>query len=437
MSKKLVRVLALVCVVGASFPFTNDVRADAPKKAWVYTTNLSGDKGLDYCGDAEVTGCLHSLVIDGSEVVKTLDYSQADYVVAGGVYGRTCRLVDTKAAPCEASYLRIYPRNPSDEMQLVTIGFRRLLSDDPTSSIGVALTNGLVNTFEPATAEIGDIATLALGTNELEWDGDFNCLGYVPIVDGCDIDDVGSKTISNQVDVLFIPSHLSNAVPPDIGPGCAGPDDPTGCWVMVFELNGVGSWMDTNSSFYGPTESTRASNGVQFRLGGPHFRTGTDLESASDADLNLGWYRSFMTTSYLKLTYGLSPEQASAETLPVRKVSSGVTTIPEVTYQVVPGGLLVTTSNISYSIPAIQTSRNLDVEVGERLSSSAIIASAGLSSVQKFHRSSISVKSNSGIRRRGSSYTFTRPGTFQLTLKYKTAKRSRLSTRTISVSVGT
>jgi hypothetical protein len=413
----------------------------APKLVYIYSTGVLSDKGLDFCSDSSTKGCLFSLEIDGNQVNETQNPAEADYLLAGGVYERYCRFPDTPATSCEVPYLRLSALKPAASLVSATIGFRRLLDDRPTSRIAVVITNGNVVSFAGATSETADVSLLSIETNVIEdgatkVGGDIpDCIGFQSAIENCEPKNIGTSTSTKRMDILYLPGHTSPGVPADQPRGCTGPEDPSHCYVLVFDRTGVGSWVDTNAMFFGPTEASRGTGAVEFRVGGPHFRTGTDPAAPTDGDLNIGRLRQFVSSDFLMSAFGLSPEEADASTLPVRRLTGDLVSTPDTTYTPVDGGLLVETTGFTFSVPRISTSRVVTATVGSSLSASALITSAGLSSVQDFYRSSINVNSRSGIRRRGSTYTFNRTGTFEISIRYKSSKRARLSTRTLTVTV--
>ena len=431
--------LALAIMVLASFliaPNLGPDSASAVDHKTVYIRNLwpdIGNKNLHFCGDSGTTGCIETLTIDDFDVVETDVQADADYEIAGGVYGRTCRFVDTTAKPCETPYFHIYPRG-SGTLETATIDFRRFLNGSATSTIGVVLASGEIRDFEPATPAGSDVAHLEVDAVEINnvypaWviDQFAVCFGYFTLISSCPMPATAPSRTTSRISILMMPSQVSTAVPADIGSDCSGPEDPSGCFVLVFERSGIGSWMDSDAAFYGGTEATRGSNAIDFRVSGPHLTT--------TGALNTGRFRSFMTDEYLATALGMTADQANSDTMPVRRLSDGDATPLTVTYEVVPGGLLVTTSNITFSSPIIRTSRVVKLSTGSRLSASALIGAAGLSSVQRYYRSTISYGSARGISRRGSTYSFSKAGTYIVTFRYKTSRRASLSSSALTVVV--
>lgn len=412
--------------------------ADAPT---AYVRNLwpgLGNKNLDFCSDSGTTGCIESLVIDDVEVNQTDDRATADYEIAGGVYGKFCRFVETVATNCETPYFHIYPTTATP-MNTVRIEFRRQMNDEATSTIGAVLVSGEVQSFIPASPDLGDTAVLEIDTMDIEnvypkWvlDQFAVCFGYFTLISTCPMPSTSQVRTTNRISVLMMPSQPSPAVPADVGPSCSGPEDPSGCFVLVFERSSIGSWMDTDAAFYGGTESSRGSNAIDFRVSGPHFQT-------DGTTPNLASFRSFIPDAFLATAFGLTAAASNETTMPIRKISSGVESVPVVDYSVDEGGLLVTVSEISFSSPVIRTSRVLEVSVGSSVADSSIISAAGLSSVQRFQRSTVTANTRSnppgGVRKVRSVYRFTKAGTYSFSVRYKSAARSRSSTRTITVNV--
>jgi hypothetical protein len=134
-------------------------------------------------------------------------------------------------------------------------------------------------------------------------------------------------------------------------------------------------------------------------------------------------------------SYGLTPSQVNAVTLPVRRTVGTEQTIPATTYTPVTGGVQIVTTGIGFSVPIITTSRVLTVKKGTKISSTALIKAAGLYQANKLWKFTITTSKIDGVTKSGSSFVFTKKKALTLVIDYKPTKKT-VAKRTLQVQVG-
>ena len=470
-----ISLVSLVALLSVSFVFsTNSPVKAVAKTIYVANTTYSTNKGLTFCGDTNTKGCIDSISIDGNVLTPNTNPQTSDYIVAGGVYSTPCRFLETTATSCEAPYMVVYPRrgapgNPtgSEVIGEVTINFRRQPGDDPTARAGALISNGAVKSFTPAAPGLRDVATIVVSPTTT-YDAMINatsCSGWVPAIDLCVIPEKATSVTSNRVVVFLLPGFRNSIVPPEeLLDGCVK-DLANNCLVNVFDPSGLGGWMDTDASIFGLSSTDRLTGAAQLKIAGPHFQADqwesittkntcpwtqdvcagspiTDWGSSTkvvkkntEPVLNLSMFRAFIPSAYLMNSFGLTPAQVNATTLPVRRTTTESSTIPNTTYTPVEGGIRIDTTGIGFSVPTISMSRVLTVRKGAKVSATTLIKAAGISQAKKFGKISVVTTKKNGATKSGTNYRFGLKKTITLSLKYKPSKKAPLTTRTLQVIV--
>jgi hypothetical protein len=146
-------------------------------------------------------------------------------------------------------------------------------------------------------------------------------------------------------------------------------------------------------------------------------------------------FRAFIPSAYLMNSFGLTPAQVNATTLPVRRTTTESSTIPNTTYTPVEGGIRIDTAGIGFSVPTISMSRVLTVRKGAKVSATTLIKAAGISQAKKFGKISVVTTKKNGATKSGTNYRFGLKKTITLSLKYKPSKKAPTTTRTLQVIV--
>ena len=470
-----ISLVSLVALLSVSFVFsTNSPVKAVAKTIYVANTTYSTNKGLTFCGETNTKGCIDSISIDGNVLTPNTNPQTSDYIVAGGVYSTPCRFLETTATSCEAPYMVVYPRrgapgNPtgSEVIGEVTINFRRQPGDDPTARAGALISNGAVKSFTPAAPGLRDVATIVVSPTTT-YDAMINatsCSGWVPAIDLCVIPEKASSATTNRVVVFLLPGFRNSIVPPEeLLDGCVK-DLANNCVVNVFDPTSLGGWMDTDAPIFGLSSTDRLTGAAQLKIAGPHFQADqwesittkntcpwtqdvcagspiTDWGSSTkvvkkntEPILNLSMFRAFIPSAYLMNSFGLTPAQVNATTLPVRRTTTESSTIPNTTYTPVEGGIRIDTTGIGFSVPTISMSRVLTVKKGKNVSATTLIKAAGISQAKKFGKISVVTTKKNGATKSGTNYRFGLKKTITLSLKYKPSKKAPLTTRTLQVIV--
>jgi hypothetical protein len=470
-----ISLVSLVALLSVSFVFSTNSPVEAVAKTiYIGNTTYSTNKGLTFCGETNIKGCIDSISIDGNVLTPNTNPQTSDYFVGGGVYSTPCRFLETSATSCEAPYMVVYPRrgapgNPtgSEVVGEVTINFRRQPGDDPTARVGALISNGAVKSFTPAAPGLRDVATIVVSPTTT-YDAMLNatsCSGWVPAIDLCVIPEKANSVTSNRVVVFLLPGFRNSIVPPEeLLDGCVK-DLANNCVVNVFDPTSIGGWMDTDAPIFGLSYTDRLTGAAQLKIAGPHFQADqwesittknscpwtqdvcagspiTDWGSTTkmvkkntESVLNLSMFRAFIPSAYLMNSFGLTPAQVNATTLPVRRTTTESSTIPNTTYTPVEGGVRIDTTGIGFSVPTISMSRVLTVRKGAKVSATALIKAAGLYKAKKFGKISVATTKKNGATKSGTNYRFGLKKTITLSLKYKPSKKAPLTTRTLQVIV--
>jgi hypothetical protein len=470
-----ISLVSLVALLSVSFVFSTNSPVEAVAKTiYIGNTTYSTNKGLTFCGETNIKGCIDSISIDGNVLTPNTNPQTSDYFVGGGVYSTPCRFLETSATSCEAPYMVVYPRrgapgNPtgSEVVGEVTINFRRQPGDDPTARVGALISNGAVKSFTPAAPGLRDVATIVVSPTTT-YDAMLNatsCSGWVPAIDLCVIPEKANSVTSNRVVVFLLPGFRNSIVPPEeLLDGCVK-DLANNCVVNVFDPTSIGGWMDTDAPIFGLSSTDRLTGAAQLKIAGPHFQADqwesittknscpwtqdvcagspiTDWGSTTkmvkkntESVLNLSMFRAFIPSAYLMNSFGLTPAQVNATTLPVRRTTTESSTIPNTTYTPVEGGIRIDTAGIGFSVPTISMSRVLTVRKGAKVSATTLIKAAGISQAKRFGKISVVTTKKNGATKSGTNYRFGLKKTITLSLKYKPSKKAPTTTRTLQVIV--
>ena len=470
----LLTVTAFIAIA-IGFTSASPVKA-ATKTVYIFNTTLANNKGLGFCSTDNSKGCIDSIFVDGVELTQVATQMTADYTVAGGVYSTPCRFLETTATSCEAPYMVVYPKGgisatPTGSQVLgeVTINFRRQPGTDPTARVGTVISNGAIQSFTPAAPGVRDVATIVVkpALTQNYGVGASSCSGWSHAIDMCDIGEKATYASANRLVAFLLPGFRNSVVPPDdLLDGCVRNADGSGCIVNVFDPASFGGWMDTDASVFGLASTDRLTGAAQLKIAGPHFQmddveyivtpnpcpltpiqcantlgnpwgsTSTRVVKNTEPILNLSTFRSFIPSDYLMNSFGLTPAQTNASTLPVRRTTSSTDSsiVPTTTYTPVAGGVQIVTTGIGFSIPTISLARILTVKKGSKVSTTALLKAAGVFQAKKFGAITIATSAKNGITKSGSYFKFSKKKTITLSIRYKPSKRSA-STRTLQIVV--
>ena len=434
MIRRLLLVLsfvASVCVVPV-VASVSPVSAN-PLGVYIYNTPLASNKGLGFCTPETTKGCIDSITIDGVPLVPVATQMQAHYGIGGGLYGGPCRFVDTTVGQCEYPYMVIYPGALRFGAPLgnVVVNFRRQATSHPTASVNAVIVNGTLQSFEPAAPGVRDVASISANAVETHGASTGYCVGWVIEIDTCTIGETATWKVTNRVSMLLLPAMRSSVVPPDfVDDTCRQIDPSNNCLINVFDETSRGGWVDTDASVFGLTSTDRFTGAAQLKIAGPHFR----LPVNGSQDLNLSYFRMFLPSAYLEASFGLTPQQANATTLPVRRTVGAGSTVPNTQYVPSSTGLLVNTTGIGFSIPTVSVQRVLVVKKNKKISADAILRAAGVLQTKKFGSAKIAVSKKNGMRYSAKRYTFSKVKTLTVVIKYRSTKLA-ISERRLTVQV--
>lgn len=430
--------VALAVLASAVAPIAQQANA-LPRVAngvYIFNTNFSTNLGLGYCTPTSDRGCIESISVGGVTLQQVGTPSVASYFVGGGVYYLPCRFVATSSTSCEAPYLSI-TRLDGTALSDVELKFRRKPGADPTARVGAAVLSGALTSFEPAAPGLRDVATVRMSAVETHHyqQGADGCRGWVVAIDTCIIGDNATSKSVNNVGLLLLPGMRSAVVPPDIVDPTCSTLNPTGnCVVNVFEDASIGGWVDTSASVFGLASTDRFTGAAQLKVAGPHFKAAATPGGAPSTELNLATFRTYLPTEFLRLSFGLTPAQANATTLPVRRTLGTSSTTPSTVYTQVDGGLRVDTTGIGFSVPTVTMQRVLVVKRGRTVTRSSILAAAGVSSSAQFGAAKIALTKGSGMAKKGSRYVFSKVRTVNVKVTYRSTKTTT-ATRILTVKV--
>ena len=420
-----------MCVVPVVAP-TKPVSAN-PLGVFIYNTPLTSNKGLGFCTSDTVKGCIDSITVDGVPLVPVTNQMQAHYGIGGGLCGGPCRFVDTTVAQCEYPYMVIYPGalRYGSPLGTVVVNFRRQTSSHPTASVNAAIVNGALQSFAPAAPGLRDIATISADAVEIHSASNGYCLGWVIEIDNCTIGETANSKVTNRVSMLLLPAMRSSVMPPDfVDDTCRQIDPSNNCLINVFDETSRGGWVDTDASVFGLTSTDRFTGAAQLKIAGPHFR----LPVNGSQELNLSYFRMFLPSAYLNASFGLTPQQANASTLPVRRTVGNGSTVPNTQYVPSESGLLVNTTGIGFSIPTVSVQRILVVKRNSKITADSILKAAGVYQTKKFGSARIVVNTKNGMRFSAKRYSFTKVKTLTVTVRYRSTKLA-ISERRLTVQV--
>lgn len=431
--------VAVVAVLASAVAPVAGPAAATPRVAngvYIFNTNFSTNLGLGYCTPTSDRGCIESISVGGVTLQQVGTPTAASYYVGGGVYYLPCRFVATSSTSCEAPYLSI-TRLDGTVLTDVELKFRRKPGADPTARVGAAVLSGSLMSFEPAAPGVRDVATVRMSAVETHHyqQGADGCRGWVVAIDTCVIGDNATSKSVNNVGLLLLPGMRSAVVPPDIVDPTCSTLNPTGnCVVNVFEDASIGGWVDTSASVFGLASTDRFTGAAQLKVAGPHFKAAATPGGAASTDLNLATFRMFLPTEFLRLSFGLTPAQANAATLPVRRTLGTSSTAPATVYNPVEGGLRVDTTGIGFSVPTVTMQRVLVVKRGKKVTASSILSAAGVASSSQFGAAKIALTKGSGMAKKGSRYVFSKARTVKVTVTYRSTKKTT-ATRILTVKV--
>jgi len=456
------------------FPIARATVSATSPSFTIFNTALSNNLGLAVCTPETTKACIDSITIDGVQASYTASMTAATHTVGGGLYNQPCRFVDTTGTTCQFPYMVIAPKSTGAStvpMTEVTVKFRRPMDDSATSRFGSTIVNGTLVSFIPAQKDVSDIATVVARTTELQIGSNGYCVGFSVAIDTCTISETATRKVLNQVNMLLLPGFRSSVVPPDVKDPSCSPTvlDATSCIVTIYDRDSRGSWVDTNASAFGLASTDRFTGAAQLKIAAPHFKipeydtvrtenpcpssippamcgepgTGrwgysdtTVLKNPSAAkELNLAYFRMFMSSGFLMNSFGLKPGEANASTLPVKRTMGAESTTPQTTYTPSATGLLVDSQGIGFSAPVMSVSRVMQIPKGKQVTAAAIIKAAGVAAASKFGTATVQVNTKAGMGRVGKNYRFTKAGEVSVTVKYKSSKTTT-STRILKIQVG-
>ena len=407
----------------------------APLGVFVSNTPLSSNIGLTFCTPTTVKGCIESVTVDGIQLTPVSSFAGASYGIGGGLYSGPCRFIATTVSQCEYPYMVMYPmpgaQNVQRPLSNVQINFRRQMNAHPTSSVGAVIVNGSLQSFSPAAPGLRDVATINANTVEVHSASTGYCLGWVTEIDTCTIGDVATSKVSNRISMLLLPAMRSSVVPPDAADEtCRALNPMNTCLINIFDEASRGGWVDTDASVFGLTSMDRYTGAAQLKIAGPHYKAAVNGVS----DLNLSYFRMFLTSGYLSNSFGLTPGQANDQSLPVKRTSTTGSTTPVTQYIPSANGLLVSSTGIGFSIPTLSVQRTYVLKRNKRVTANAILKAAGVFQTKQFGAAKITVNKKHGMKYAGKRYTFSKVRTVLVTIKYKSSKAT-WSNRQLTIKV--
>lgn len=404
-----------------------------PVGVFVSNTALSSNLGLGFCQPGGTKGCIESITVDGVSLTPVSTTQQAHFVVGGGVYSSPCQFVGTTISQCEFPYLVLWPIRPGASPYLndVVVKFKRQLVDHPTSAINAVIVNGSLQSFEPAAPGVRDIATIRARTTDVHIGTTGFCVGWVTEIDTCTVAEIGTQKYTNRLSMLLLPAMKSSVVPPDeVDSTCRQRDPSAKCLVNVFDESSRGGWVDTDASVFGLASTDRYTGAAQLKIAGPHYKMPVNGVS----DLNLSSFRMYLPAPYLNASFGLSPFQANATTLPVRRTVGTGSTTPATEYTPSSEGLLVSSTGIGFSAPTMTVQRVMKVKRNQPVTATSILKASGVYQTLKLGSFKIVVTSKNGMSFRSKRYRFSRTKSLEVTIKYHSTKTT-VSERRLTVLV--
>lgn len=436
---------------------------------YIFNTPIETNKGLGFCTPETVKGCIDSVTVGGVSLTPVASPQQAQFGIGGGVYSGPCRFVDTTVSQCEYPYLVMYPMSftPGQQATLgdVVLNFRRQQTTHPTSAVNAVIVNGSLQSFAPAAPGLRDIATVSARAVEVHSASNGYCLGWAIEVDKCTIGETGTSKVTNRLSMLLLPAMRSSVVPPDfVDETCRLTHSAANCLINVFDETSRGGWVDTDASVFGLTSTDRFTGAAQLKIAGPHYRT-PEYDSVTTPNacphiasicaglpagtwgyttvtvprgelnqLNLSYFRMFLPTSFLNVSFGLSPTQANASTLPVKRTVADGSTVPVTQYSPSADGLLVSSTGIGFSIPTMSVQRVLIVKKNQKITADSLLKAAGVFQTKKFGAAKITLNTRHGMKYAAKRYTFTKVRTVYVTIKYRSTKLA-ISERILTINI--
>ncbi len=404
---------------------------------YIFNTTIESNRGLEFCATGTTKGCIDSAIVDGQALSVTTNRIAANFIIAGGLYSPQCRFVETEPLPCEIPYLVLYPvtngmptQSPIGE---VTVNFRRAQNDNLTTRIGTTVVNGNLKSFTPAKPGLRDIATVVASPVTIQrasspsssW-----CAGWVTAIDMCTVPDNASSEVSNTVNILLLPGMRSSIVPPDKLDSTCVISIVNQCIIPVFEEQSFGGWMDTDAYLFGMTAADRDTGATQMKIAGPHFK----YSAIGATDLNFAYVRSFVPSGMLMASFGLTPAEANATTLPVTRTTGFTVTRPTTTYTPTADGLMLNSTGIGFSTPTVSIQRVLVVKANRMVTTSQILKAAGVYKSLRFGAPKITTNIKAGMKKVGARYTFSKVRSLEISVRYKPTAAD-VSFRTLKVKV--
>jgi hypothetical protein len=434
--RKAIIALALAAAgIGVTSPSV-PVHATGPL-VYIFNTTIESNRGLEFCATGTTKGCIDSVIVDGQALSVTTNRIAANFIIAGGLYSPQCRFVETEPLPCEIPYLVLYPvtngmptQSPIGE---VTVNFRRAQNDNLTTRIGTTVVNGNLKSFTPAKPGLRDIATVVASPVTIQrasspsssW-----CAGWVTAIDMCTVPDNASSEVSNTVNILLLPGMRSSIVPPDKLDSTCVISIVNQCIIPVFEEQSFGGWMDTDAYLFGMTAADRDTGATQMKIAGPHFK----YSAIGATDLNFAYVRSFVPSGMLMASFGLTPAEANATTLPVTRTTGFTVTRPTTTYTPTADGLMLNSTGIGFSTPTVSIQRVLVVKANRMVTTSQILKAAGVYKSLRFGAPKITTNIKAGMKKVGTRYTFSKVRSLEISVRYKSTAAD-FSFRTLRVKV--
>jgi hypothetical protein len=320
---------------------------------------------------------------------------------------------------------------PNASLGDVVINFRRQATEHPTSAVNAVIVNGSLQSFSPAAPGLRDVASISARAVEIHSASTGYCIGWVSEIDGCAIGETGTSKVTNRLSMLLLPAMRSSIVPPDkADETCRQIDISNACNINVFDETSRGGWVDTDASVFGLTSTDRFTGAAQLKIAGPHYKTPVN----GSTDLNQSYFRMFMPKAYLDVSFGLTPAQANATSLPVKRTARNGSTVPVTQYIPSADGLLVSSTGIGFSTPTMSVQRILTVKRNQKVTATTLLKAAGVHQSLKFGKASVKINSKNGMKYSAKRYQFTKVRTLTVTIKYRSTKLA-ISERRLTVNV--
>jgi hypothetical protein len=174
----------------------------------------------------------------------------------------------------------------------------------------------------------------------------------------------------------------------------------------------------------------RYTGAAQLKIAGPHYKTPANGVS----ELNLSYFRMFLTSGYLSNSFGLTPGQSNDQSLPVKRTTTTGSTRPATQYIPSADGLLISSTGIGFSIPTLSVQRTYVLKKNKKITADAILKAAGVFQTKQFGAAKITVNKKHGMTYAGKRYSFSKVRTVLVSIKYKSS-RTTWSERQLTVRV--